>query len=127
MQTTRRFDDLKVFMAFQTRGKDGFDEMITKVIDNADYFWSIIKDDPDFIVPVKPELSSVVFALKDGDEINKRVRRRLLENGTVIGQTVMKGRVMLKFTLLNPNLNYSDFPLIIERIKKYRDMEREGT
>ena len=90
------------------------------------HFWSIIKDDPDFIVPVKPELSSVVFALKDGDEINKRVRRRLLENGTVIGQTVMKGRVMLKFTLLNPNLNYSDFPLIIERIKKYRDMEREG-
>lgn len=126
MQTTRRFDALKVFMAFQTRGKDGFDEMITKVIDNADYFWSIIKGDPDFIVPVKPELSSVVFALKDGDEINKRVRRRLLENGTVIGQTVMKGRVMLKFTLLNPNLNYSDFPLIIERIKKYRDMEREG-
>ncbi len=121
MQTTRRFDALKVFIAFQTRGKDGFDEMITKVIDNADYFWCLIKDDPDFIVPVRPELSSVVFALSDGDEINKKVRRRLLENGTVIGQTVMNGRVMLKFTLLNPNLNKSDFSVIIERIKKYRD------
>ena len=125
MQTTRRFDALKVFMAFQTRGKDGFDEMITKVIDNADHFWSLIKDDPDFIVPVKPELSSVVFALTDGDEVNKRVRRRLLENGTVIGQTVMNGKVMLKFTLLNPNLDFSDFPALIETIKKYRDIERE--
>ena len=125
MQTTRRFDALKVFMAFQTRGKDGFDEMITKVIDNADYFWSLIKDDPDFIVPVKPELSSVVFALTDGDEVNKRVRRRLLENGTVIGQTVMNGKVMLKFTLLNPNLDFSDFPALIEKIKEYRDIERE--
>ena len=125
MQTTRRFDALKVFMAFQTRGKDGFDEMITKVIDNADYFWSLIKDDPDFIVPVKPELSSVVFALSDGDEVNKRVRRRLLENGTVIGQTVMDGKVMLKFTLLNPNLGFSDFPVLIKKIKEYRDMEKE--
>ena len=124
MQTTRRFDALKVFMAFQNRGKDGFDYMITKVIDNAEYFWSLIKDDPDFIVPVKPELSSVVFALSDGDEVNKRVRRRLLENGTVIGQTVKDGKVMLKFTLLNPNLEFSDFPILIDKIKNYRDEER---
>ena len=125
MQTTRRFDALKVFMAFQTRGKDGFDQMITTVIDNADYFWSLIKDDSDFIVPVKPELSSVVFALSDGDEVNKRVRRMLLESGMVIGQTVMNGKVMLKFTLLNPNLKKEDFRSIIEKIKAFRDKVRK--
>ena len=125
MQTTRRFDALKVFMAFQTRGKNGFDEMITHVIDNADYFWSLIKDDPDFIVPVRPELSSVVFALSDGDEVNKRVRRVLLERGTVIGQTVMDGKVMLKFTLLNPNLEKEDFLSIIARIKEIREEVKE--
>ena len=56
--------------------------------------------------------------------MNKRVRRRLLENGTVIGQTVMNGKVMLKFTLLNPNLGFSDFPALIEKIKEFRDIER---
>jgi L-2,4-diaminobutyrate decarboxylase len=66
---------------------------------------------------VEPELSSVVFALKDGDEVNKKVRRQLLSEGTVIGQTVMDGRVMLKFTLLNPNLQHSQIDEIVDRIK----------
>ena len=121
MKTTRRFDALKVFMAFQTRGKDGYDALITKLVDNASLFYSMIKDDPDFIVPVAPEISSVVFALKDGDECNKKVRRRLLEKGIVIGQTVMNGRVMLKFTLLNPRLERENFERLIKEIKSIRD------
>lgn len=122
MQTTRRFDALKVFMAFQTRGKDGLDKMITKVVDNASYFYSLIKDDEDFIAPVEPEISSVVFALKDGDECNKKVRRMLLNEGIVIGQTVMDGRVMLKFTLLNPELKEEEFTSLISEIKRLRDL-----
>ena len=125
MQTTRRFDALKVLMAFQTRGREGFDRMITKVIDNASHFFRLINNDEDFISSVEPELSSVVFALKDGDEVNRRVRRMLLENGTVIGQTVKDGKVMLKFTLLNPNLEKEDFPPIISEIKKCRDKVKE--
>lgn len=121
IQTTRRFDALKVFMAFQTRGVDGFDSMVTKVIENADYFYTIIQKDPDFIAPVKPELSSVVFCLTDGDDVNKKIRRKLLERGTVIGQTEMDGRVMLKFTLLNPNLEHKEFDELIVKIKNLRD------
>ena len=85
---------------------------------NAAYFYQCISKDPAFIAPVEPELSSVVFALKDGDEVNKKVRRALLAEGTVIGQTVMDGRVMLKFTLLNPNLEHSKIDEIIMRIKE---------
>ena len=64
-----------------------------------------------------PVLSSVVFALRDGDEANRKVRRALLSQGTVIGQTVMNGRVMLKFTLLNPALSHSHIDALIERIR----------
>ena len=74
---------------------------------------------------MEPELSSVVFALKDGDEVNRRVRRMLLEKGTVIGQTVKDEKVMLKFTLLNPNLEKEDFPPIISEIKQCRDKVKE--
>ncbi len=118
MQTTRRFDALKVFMAFQTRGRDGYDTLVTSLIDNASLFYSMIKDDSDFVVAVEPELSSVVFALRKDDGVNKKVRRALLEEGTVIGQTVVGGRVMLKFTLLNPNLEKKDFERIIGEIKR---------
>ncbi len=118
MQTTRRFDALKVFMAFQTRGRDGYGRIIDTAVGNAMYFYQRISADPEFIAPVEPELSSVVFALKSGDEVNKKVRRALLSEGTVIGQTVKDGRVMLKFTLLNPNLEHSQIDSIIDRIKE---------
>ncbi len=117
MQTTRRFDALKVFMAFQTRGKDGFGKIIDTAVGNATYFYEQISNDPKFIAPVRPEMSSVVFALKGGDDVNKGIRRQLLKEGIVIGQTVKDGQVMLKFTLLNPNLRHSQIDEIITRIK----------
>ena len=118
MQTTRRFDALKVFMAFQTRGSKGYGRIIDTAVGNATYFYQRISADPEFIAPVEPELSSVVFALDKGDEVNKRVRRALMSEGTVIGQTVKDGKVMLKFTLLNPNLTTDQIDSIIARIKE---------
>ena len=117
MQTTRRFDALKVYMAFQTRGMDGFGRIIDTAVGNASYFHGRISSDDAFIAPVEPEMSSVVFALDSGDEVNKKVRRMLLAEGTVIGQTVKDGRVMLKFTLLNPNLTHEMIDSVIDRIK----------
>ena len=118
MQTTRRFDALKVFMAFKTRGRDGFGRIIDTAVENASYFYGRISKDDDFIAPVEPEMSSVVFAYKRGDDVNKKIRRQLLKEGIVIGQTVKDGRVMLKFTLLNPNLKPSQIDDIIVRIKE---------
>lgn len=118
MQTTRRFDALKVYMSFRMRGRDGYSEIIDTAVDNAEYLYSRLIEEEDFIAPVEPELSSVVFAHRGGDELNKRIRRTLLSNGTVVGQTVYKGKVMLKFTLLNPMLTHSELDRLIERIKK---------
>ncbi len=115
MQTTRRFDALKVWMSFQTRGRDGWSKIITTSMENAAYLYSILRDDSDFAVITEPEISSVVFRYKGNDslsgeeldEINKKVRRTLIhEHGTIIGQTVSDGRVCLKFTLLNPRVTH---------------------
>ena len=118
MQTTRRFDALKVFMAFQTRGRNGYGDIIDTAVDNASYLYGSISKDSEFIAPVEPELSSVVFALKAGDEVNKKVRRQLLSEGTIIGQTAKDGKVMLKFTLLNPNMDHAKLDSVIGRIKE---------
>ncbi len=118
MQTTRRFDALKVFTAFKVRGKDGFSEIIDNAVENALYLYGKISKDSDFIAPVEPEMSSVVFAFNADDDVNKKIRRQLLSEGIVIGQTVKDGRVMLKFTLLNPNLRPSHLDGIIERIRE---------
>lgn len=117
MQTTRRFDALKVFMAFKSRGIEGFSKIIDTAVGNAAYFYDRLKKDGSFEAPVEPEISSVVFRLDASDEVNRRVRRSLLGKGTVIGQTVMNGKVMLKFTLLNPNLTHDQIDGLISMIK----------
>ena len=118
IQTTRRADALKVFFSFLTRGRNGYGRIIDTVISNADHFYERLCSDSDFICPVRPTLSSVVFALDRGDDVNRAVRRRLLSEGCVIGQTVYQGRVMLKFTLLNPALTPAHIDELIERIRR---------
>lgn len=120
IQTTRRFDALKILFSCKARGRREYASIIEKSLSNAEYVYRILSGDESFIAPVKPELSSVVFALKGGDDLNRRVRRTLLEEGCVIGQTVKDGSVMLKLTLLNPNLEKEDLENLIKHIKEMR-------
>lgn len=119
LQTTRRFDALKVWIAFQTRGKDGWNKIITKNLDNAKYLYSIIKENKNFVAITEPEISSVVFRHVSSDEVNKQIRRKLLhEHGIVIGQTVSDGKVCLKFTLLNPLMTHEKLEQLVLLIEK---------
>lgn len=128
MQTTRRFDALKVWMSFRMRGADGWSDLITNSVDNAAYFYRRLKETPAAEVMVEPEISSVVFRLlpdadssEDADTMNKRIRRHLMhECGTVIGQTVCRGNVCLKFTLLNPLLTPAKLDELLELILSLR-------
>lgn len=115
IQTTRRFDALKVWMAFQSLGKNGYARIVDSAIENAHYVYSIFSSQKEFECGPEPELSSVVFRLSPFfcgtmepgrvDRVNKMVRRTLLhQKGIVIGQTVYKGSTFLKLTLLNPRL-----------------------
>ncbi len=116
LQTTRRFDALKVWTSFQVRGRDGWSRLIETSMENAQYFYSQLKADQNFAVVTEPEISSVVFRYcgsdkslsgEQLDQINKKIRRTLMhEYGTIIGQTVSDGRVCLKFTLLNPRITH---------------------
>ena len=126
LQTTRRFDALKVWMSFQTRGRDGWSKLIETSMGNAQYLYKSLRDDSDFAVITEPEISSVVFRycgnnLLSGeqlDEINKKVRRTLIHKyGTIIGQTVSDGRVCLKFTLLNPRITHEKLDELKDLIK----------
>ena len=128
MQTTRRFDGLKVWMSFRLRGADGWSDLITGCIDNARYFYETLAARNDVEVVTEPEISSVVFRLlpvagshEDGDTLNKRIRRTLLhQKGVVIGQTVCKGNVCLKFTLLNPLLTREKLDDLLQLILSLR-------
>lgn len=123
LQTTRRFDALKVWVSFLMRGKDGWSKIITTVMDNALYFYNKIKSNKNFSVAVEPEISSVVFRCvrfsdeEKNDSVNKSVRKNLLhKKGISLGQTVSDGRVCLKVTLLNPLVTHKNLDDLIDEI-----------
>ncbi|MBR2373211.1 MAG: aspartate aminotransferase family protein [Lentisphaeria bacterium] len=128
MQTTRRFDALKVWISFRMRGRKGWSELITGSVDNAAYFYKQLKKLSCVEVMVEPEISSVVFRVlpdagsgEDADTMNKRIRRHLMHKcGTVIGQTVCRGNVCLKFTLLNPLITPAKLDELIALIVSLR-------
>lgn len=124
LQTTRRFDALKVWMSFQARGKDGWSKLINASMGNAQYLYQQLKADSDFEVITEPEISSVVFRYKncgsdeEADTVNKKVRRALIhQHGVVIGQTISDGHTCLKFTLLNPLITHEKLDELKKLIK----------
>ncbi|MBR4011629.1 MAG: diaminobutyrate decarboxylase, partial [Spirochaetaceae bacterium] len=125
IQTTRRFDALKVWVSFQTRGVEGWSKLISTSMENAQYLYEKLAADSDFDVVTNPEISSVVFRLSSSfcgnaerDEVNKKVRRSLIhDEGVVIGQTVSNGGVCLKFTLLNPLITHEKLDSLLVTIK----------
>ena len=132
MQTTRRFDALKVWLSFQTRGQDGWSQIISTCIQNATHLYNALSSSKRFQAVTEPEISSVVFRVlpaegktasdEEIDELNKKVRRALIhQEGVVIGQTVFDGKVFLKFTLLNPRITYEKLDGMLDLIQSLAD------
>ncbi|MEV6342292.1 aspartate aminotransferase family protein [Actinoplanes sp. NPDC051851] len=138
LQTTRRFDALKLWMTLRTMGSDQIGDMFDTVIDRAAESYQQIEADPDFETLAVPTLSTVLFRFRpDGlgveecDELMPRLRQRLFYGGqAIVAGTVIGGHYWLKFTLLNPNTtmgNVRDVLGLIRGIGREMLGEREET
>ena len=126
LQTTRRFDALKVWVSFQVRGKEGFSQIVDTCVENATFLYSKLLENKNFETVVSPEISSVVFRVvsfnqnltdEQLDLANKIVRRKLIyDKNIVIGQTVHDSKVYLKCTLLNPMITHEQLSLFLENV-----------
>ncbi|MFF3190656.1 lysine decarboxylase DesA [Streptomyces misionensis] len=125
LQTTRRFDALKLWLTLRTMGADGIGELFDEVCDLAVAGWRLLAADPRFDVVVEPSLSTLVFrfvpaAVTDPAEIdraNLRARKALFASGeAVVAGTKVGGRHYLKFTLLNPETTPADIAAVLDLI-----------
>ncbi|OKH98548.1 pyridoxal-dependent decarboxylase [Streptomyces sp. CB02923] len=129
IQTTRRFDALKLWLTLRTMGADGIGELFDEVVDRAADAWKILNDDPRFEVVVEPQLSTLVFRYlpytddRDpvlSDEVNLHAREALFASGdAIVAGTVVDGRHFLKFTLLNPETTLADIATVLDLIAEH--------
>lgn len=125
LQTTRRFDALKLWMTLRVMGADGIGQLFDEVCDLAAEGWRMIAADPRYHVVVEPSLSTLVFryipaVVTDPAEIDRAnlyARRALFASGdAVVASTKVAGRHYLKFTLLNPETTTADIAAVLDLI-----------
>ncbi|MFJ8647106.1 pyridoxal phosphate-dependent decarboxylase family protein [Streptomyces sp. NPDC093546] len=125
LQTTRRFDALKLWMTLRVMGADGVGQLFDEVCDLAAAGWDLLAADPRYDVVVEPSLSTLVFRyIPDAvtspaeiDRANLYARKALFASGeAVVAGTKVDGRQYLKFTLLNPETTVHDIAAVLDLI-----------
>ncbi|WP_042378001.1 pyridoxal phosphate-dependent decarboxylase family protein [Streptacidiphilus melanogenes] len=124
LQTTRRFDALKLWLTLRVTGADGVGALFDSVLDLAAEGHALLARDPRFRVVVEPQLSTLVFRWQPPhapgdaslvDAANLHAREALAASGAaVVAGTVVDGRHHLKFTLLNPETTVADLAAVLD-------------
>lgn len=125
LQTTRRFDALKLWMTLRVMGADGVGQLFDEVCELAGAGWELLAADPRYEVVVRPQLSTLVYRYIPEavtsptliDRANLYARKALFASGeAVVAGTKVGGRQYLKFTLLNPETTTEDIAAVLDLI-----------
>ncbi|WP_438764737.1 pyridoxal phosphate-dependent decarboxylase family protein [Kushneria sp. TE3] len=125
LQTTRRFDALKLWLTLRTLGADTLGGYLDDVIALTHQTWRLLHERDGISVLMAPALSTLVFrycptGISDDATIeaaNHHIRYTLSRRGEgVVAGTRVGGRFYLKFTLLNPQTRLEDLSRLIGRI-----------
>ncbi|MFE7405536.1 pyridoxal phosphate-dependent decarboxylase family protein [Isoptericola sp. NPDC057559] len=125
LQTTRRFDALKLWATLRAVGADGVGAMVDAVCDLAAAVHADLAGDPELRLLAPTDLSTVLFRFQpDGvddaraDALVPRVRRVLFDSGrAMVAKTVIDGRPCLKLTLLNPDATLDDVRDVLDLVR----------
>lgn len=138
LQTTRRFDALKLWLTLRIMGADAMGDGFDTVIDLAHATAAWVREQDDLELRTDPTLSTVVLRFRPPgadedlvDDLQPRIRRALWHDGrAVVAGTKIGGRPWLKLTLLNPATTLDDVVAVLERVRAAGDdlleHDREG-
>ena len=143
LQTTRRFDALKLWMTLRVLGADGIGRLLDASIESARRIAHIVEQDPELELVRWPALSTVLFRPQPrsddpygshpldapdtdpetagpglSDHLVRPVRDALFTEGhSLVAATVVDGRPCLKLTVLDPNLTDVDVEMVLADVR----------
>lgn len=125
IQTTKRFDALKLWLTLRTMGADQLGATFDRNIHLAKQTYLLLLSEQSIEVIHQPQLSTLVFRYRpsrqhsehDIDRVNAYIRKALFRSGeAVIASTKVQGKQYLKFTLLNPLTTIQDMQAVLKLI-----------
>lgn len=127
LQTTRRFDALKLWMGLEALGQKQYAAIIDHGVTLAQEVAKYVTSEPRLELVMQPQLASVLFRyrpeqLTDTAQIalfNQRIGDALLDSGRAnVGVTENQGVTCLKLTLLNPTVTLEDVKVLLALVEK---------
>jgi len=127
IQTTRRFDALKLWFTLRLMGKQQLGRYIETIIETSAAVADMIQQDADFDLLSFSDISALVFRYYPErlDEegvctVNQYIKKELLKEGAaLVAGTRINGSFYLKFTVLNPLTTTEDVAKILQLIKEH--------
>ena len=128
LQTTKRFDALKLWLTLRTIGADAIGDAFDGAVALARGTYELMLAEPRLELLHRPELSTIVFRYRpclttseaELDTLNASIRSQLARDGeAMIAATKVDGRRYLKFTLLNPATTVAQMGEIVDLILAY--------
>jgi len=124
LQTTRRFDALKLWLTLRVMGPDQIGEYVERLVDLTLEVYAHLDAHRDVEIAAPPGLSTLVFRYRPGglsedaaDALTARIRATLYERGSaMVAATKVDGRCWLKLTLLNPVATCEDILAITDEV-----------
>ncbi len=127
LQTTRRFDALKLWMGLEALGQKQYAAIIDHGVTLAQEVAKFVASEPRLELVMQPQLASVLFRyrpeqLTDVAQIalfNQRIGDALLDSGRAnVGVTENQGVTCLKLTLLNPTVTLEDIKVLLALVER---------
>jgi L-2,4-diaminobutyrate decarboxylase len=124
-ECTKTMMSLHWFTMLKTYGESIFDEYVTQLYDMGSLFGTIIANEPDFELAIKPISNIVCFRYHNNEldrstlnKINADIRQHLLVDGEFyIVQTKLRGVHYMRVTVMNPFTTETHFMRLLEKIK----------
>lgn len=129
LQTTRRFDALKLWMTVEALGETLYGSMIDHGIKLSREVADYIQADDELELLVQPQFASVLFRLVPTgypkefiDSLNQNVADELFARGEAnVGVTKVGDTQSLKMTLLSPVVTLENVKSLLDQIKSESD------
>lgn len=128
LQTTRRFDALKLWMGLEALGQKQYAAIIDHGVILAQQVANYVAEHASLELVMEPQLASVLFRYRPAQLashgsatialLNQKIGDALLESGRAnVGVTEFDGVTCLKLTLLNPTVTLEDIKVLLALVE----------
>lgn len=124
IQLTRTFRALKLWMSLKVFGSEAFAAAIDYGIEMGEFAASLVSEMKDWEIVTPPQLAIINFryapekiSLEDANDLNYQISQQILRDGyAMIVTTQIKGKIVLRFCLINPRTTQQDVRETLSRL-----------